>query len=117
MSLGMREKPTFPALETKALPKASTVTPSGASITSGPLGETIDAPWPRRSNASAATPSASRSATRGDQLSRVAGYWWAKTASGNPCPAARIVERALEHQSVPGGDGHLQRGEAHARPS
>ena len=43
----MREKPTLPALETKAVPKASSVSPSGVSITSGPLGETIDAPWPR----------------------------------------------------------------------
>ena len=44
MSLGMREKPTLPALATKAVPNASIEGPSGVSMTSGPLGDTTDAP-------------------------------------------------------------------------
>ncbi len=74
MSFSMRANPTLPALETNAVPNASSVRPSGVSMTMGPWGPTIEAPCPRSSKASVAIPAASSSRTRGAKLSRVAGY-------------------------------------------
>ena len=65
MSFSIRWNPTLPTLLTNAAPNASSVTPSGASTTTGPRGEMMDSPWPRWSNASVAMPAASRSATSG----------------------------------------------------
>jgi hypothetical protein len=54
----------------------------GETATFAPEVVQIDLPWPRMSNARVAMPNACRSAQNGAKLSSVAGYWWAKTASG-----------------------------------
>jgi hypothetical protein len=82
MSSAMCMKPTLDALPMNASPNACIFGSAGVAATFAPLVVQIDFPWPRRSNASVATPSPCRSADSGAKLSSVDGYWCASTASG-----------------------------------